>query len=65
MHYGPEQKKTQQIAIQSFTFLQALSVANEEAVRASKASSAEQANEWVVQANVRMDEHLAQYLHLD
>ena len=32
------------------------------AERASKASSAEQANEGAVRANKRMDEHVAQYL---
>ena len=35
------------------------------AERASEASRAEQANESAVQANERMDERVAQYLHLD
>ena len=32
---------------------------------ASKASSAEQANEWAVQANEQTDEQMGQYLRLD
>ena len=34
------------------------------AERASEASSAEQANEWAVQANKRMDKRVAQYFSL-
>ena len=34
------------------------------AERASKASSAEQANEWEVQANEQMEEQMAQYYGL-
>ena len=32
---------------------------------ASKASSVEQANEWVMRANERTDKQMAQYLHLN
>ena len=35
------------------------------AERASEASSAEQANEWAVQANKRTDKRVAQYLRPD